>query len=159
MSLIEAFLRRPTAILKMPEMIAQGLSAEGIIKALKEQGLSYRRTVMLGDIRSVKGIEAKKDAMKYVRKDRIPSMRAMADVEWDISEEYMYKVKVRARTSPDEPLTERFVTILSDNPLTPRQVEQQVMSRWGEWEKYSPERIEGLTVTGAYHRIESEETE
>jgi len=118
-------------------------------------GLSYRKTLMLSDWRTVSGIEAKKDLIKYVRKDRVPSARLLPDVEWELSREYMYKVNTLSRLKPDEPLQERFVNIMSDVPLSPTEVEQQVMSMWGEWEKYAQESIEGLKVVGAYHRIDS----
>jgi len=157
MPLLPTFLRRPSAILKMPEAIARGLTVEGFIRELKDAGLSYRRTLMLSDWRSVAGIEAKKDVIKYVRKDRMPTMKAVADVEWDLSAEYMYKVKVWTRTRPDEPLQERYVNVLSDRLLTPLQIEAQVESRWTEWDtsgqKVWGELVEARVWT-ALHRIE-----
>lgn len=155
MALLPSFLRRPTAILKMPEAIARGLSAEGFIRELKGIGASYRRTLMLADWRSVSGIEAKKDVVKYVRRDRLPSIKAVADVEWELSKEYMYKVKAWTQTHPDEPLAERFVNIVSDRLLTPLQIEEQIYERWGEWEKYEGESIKKLQTVGVYHRIDS----
>jgi len=155
MAIIEAFLRRPAAIMKIPDAIARGLNITGFIKELKSAGLRYRRTDMLSDWRSVSGIEAKKDVIKYVRKDRLPSMRSVADVEWELSKEYMYKVKSWTQTRPDEPLTERFVNVMSDKLLTPAEIETQVYSRWGEWEKYEGEALKRIQVVGVYHKIDS----
>jgi hypothetical protein len=156
MALLPTYMRRPSAILKMPEAIARGLTVAGFIRELQEAGLSYRRTLMLGDWRSVAGIEAKKDVVKYIRKDRLPTIKAVADVEWELSKEYMYKVKAWSETKPGEPLTERFVNIMSDRLMTPAQIEQQVQERWGEWEKYEGERLKRVQVVGVYHRIEPE---
>lgn len=155
MALTPSSLRRPSAILKMPSAISRGLTAAGFIRELQAAGLSYRRSTMLSDWRSVSGIEAKKDVIKYVRKDRLPSIKAVADVEWALSQEYMYKVKVWGQLKAGEPLQERFVNIMSDNLLTPADVEQQVYLRWGEWEKYSPEQLKKLQVVGAYHKVPS----
>ena len=155
MALLPSYLRRPTAILKMPEAILRGLTPTAFIRELKDLGLSYRRTLMLADWRSVSGIEAKKDVIKYVRKDRMPSIRSVADVEWEMSKEYMYKVKAWSQTRPDEPLTERFVNITSDKLLTPAQIEQQVYGRWGEWERYEGETLKRVQVVGVYHKIET----
>ncbi len=154
MAKIPSYLKRSTAILKMPEAIARGLSATGFLKELKAEGLGYRRTNMLSDWRSVAGIEAKKDAVKYVRRDRRPSVKAIADVEWELSKEFMYKVKVTVQTEPDKPLQERFVNIMHDRLLTPTEVEAQVQSQWGEWERYRGETITKLQIVGVYHRIE-----
>lgn len=155
MALIPLFLRRPQAILKIPDALARGLTATSWIKELKGLGLSYRKTNMLADFRSVAGIEAKKDAIKYVRKDRLPSIRAVADVEWELSKEYMIKVKTWSQTRPDEPLEERFVNIMSDKNLTPAEIQTQVQARWGEWEKYEGEVLKRVQPVGVYHRIES----
>ncbi len=155
MALIPSFIRRPAAILKMPEAILRGLTPTAFISELRLTTGSYRKTLLLSDWRTVAGIEAKKDLIKYVRKDRKPSVRVVPDVEWELSREYMYKVKTHSRLKPDEPLTERFINIMSDNPMSPSEVEQATYSLWGQWEKYSQETIEDVAVVGAYHRIES----
>jgi len=155
MALIPTYIKRPSAILRMPNAILRGLSATGFLRELHGMGLSYRKTLFLSDWRSVSGIEAKKDLIKYVRKDRIPSARIVPDVEWELSREYMHKVKVWSRLKPDDPLTERFINVMSDNPMSPLEIESQVESMWGQWEKYAQESLEGMKVVTTYHRIES----
>jgi len=155
MALIPSFIRRPSAILRIPDAITRGLSPTAFINELKGMGLSYRKTLMLSDWRSVSGIEAKKDLIKYVRKDRKPSMRVVPDVEWEMGQEYMYKVRVMGRMMPDKPIEEHFVNIMSDNPMSPLEVEQQVTERWAEMQDSVPALMEELQVVGAYHRIDS----
>lgn len=151
---VPTFIKRPTAILKMPEALARGLTASAFLKELQAQGLGYRKTTFLADWRSVAGIEAKKDVAKYVRRDRRPSIKAIADVEWELSKEYMYKVKVWTQIEPDKPLEERFVNIMSDTLLTPTQLEAQVFSKWGEWERYAGEELKRVQLSAIMHRIE-----
>jgi len=110
---------------------------------------------MLKDWRTVNQIEAKKDVLKYVRKDRLPSPAAMADVEWAYDKEYIYKANTWSRIHPDDPLTERMVTITSDTPLTPRQVEEQIATKWSGWERYIPEKVERIQTVSAYHKLPS----
>jgi len=97
---------------------------------------------MLSDWRSEAQLEAKKDLMKYVRKDYYPTKAAIAQVDYMYGKEYMYKVKVESRLRPDVPITERFVNIMSDVPMTPRMVEQAVIEKWAEWEDYTAEAID-----------------
>jgi len=156
---ISAFLRRPTAIMKMPQAIAAGMTSTKFLSILKSQGLGYRKQRFLADWRSVSGIEKKKDVFKYVRKDRRPSMKSMADVEWEMSQEYMFKVRAKFRTAPDEPLQERFVNIPSDRPMTPAEVEAEVFDRWSDWERYAGEELESANVIAGYHRIDELEPE
>ena len=159
MALLQTFLRRPAAIMAMPAALARGMSANAFLRSLKLTTGGYTRTKFLADWRSVGAIEARKDAFKYVRKDRRPSMKSMADVEWEMSQEYMFKVKARFRTGPDEPIQERFVNIPSDRPMTPAEVEAEVFDRWNDWEKYAGEELEAASVVAGYHRIDELEPE
>lgn len=145
-------LKRATVIAKMRKAARAGQSASTFIREARSEGLSYRRTTMLADWRSVNDVEKKDGAFRFVRKDRFPAVKSMAEVEWKLSQEYMFKVKVQSRTSPGEKPTERFVNIMSDVPLTPQQVEAQVTERWGEWELYAKEEMVGLQVWTAVHK-------
>jgi len=140
--------------MQMPEAIASGMSANALLRKLKLTTGGYTRTKFLADWRSVGAIEARKDVFKYVRKDRRPSMKSMADVEWEMSEEYMFKVRAQYRTGPDEPIQERFVNIPSDRPMSPAEVEAEVFDRWNDWEKYVGEELEAANVIAGYHRID-----
>jgi len=155
MPLIAFGLRRAIAIKLIPSAFRSGLSAGSFINQLRIKGLTYRRTEMLADWRTVNEIEAKKDVLKYIRKDRLPSVRSMADVEWAYEKEYIYKANTWSRIHPDDPLTERMVTFQSDTPLTPRQVEEQIATKWSAWERYIPEKVERIQTVSAYHRVES----
>lgn len=152
MAVLPTFLLRPRAILNLPAYIAKGYTRTAWINELKAAGLSYRKTLMLADFRSQAGIEAKKDRAKYTRKDRTPSVGSIADVEWDLSKEYMYKVKVWVQAKPGEPLTERFVTVMSDELLKRREVEQEVFLRWETW-KYPTEELREAELSEVRHRI------
>ena len=108
---------------------------------------------MLADWRSINELEKKEGLLRYVRKDYHPSEKLIAAVKWSTSKEYMYKVKVLSRLRPGEPITERFVNIMSDVPLTPAMVEAEVAASWGGWEKYSAEEITGLQVWSAVRQV------
>lgn len=154
MAIIPSYLRRPTAIMKMPQAIAKGLTSTKFLAQLKVQGLGYRKQRFLADWHNVAGTEKRKDAFKYVRRDRRPPMAALADVDWEMSQEYMYKVRAFVRTSPGEPLTERMVNIPSDRALTPAEVEAEVEERWTDDEKYEGETLERAQVVAGWHHVE-----
>lgn len=146
-------IERAIVIRKMGGAFKEGMSFNTFYNEMKEVGLSYRRTDMLGDWRSVGEIRVKEDLFKYVRKDYYPTEKSIAQVSFALSREYMYKVKVESRLRPDMPLTERFVNIMTDSPMTPRMVEQMVTEKWREWEKYMTEQIEAITPYTALHRV------
>ncbi len=146
-------LKRANVIGLMRGAFRRGESASTFLWSMRERGLSYRRTDMLADWRSVNELEKKKGLMRFIRKDYYPAKIAMAEVEWALSQEYMYKVKVNSRLRPDMPITERFVNIMSDSPMTAAMVEQAVTEKWSEWEDYTAEAIEKMQVWTAVHRV------
>lgn len=144
---------RAETIARMRGAFREGLSASRFIADMRAVGLSYRRTDMLSDWRSINELERKEGVLRYVRKDRYPTEKSMAAVSWATSKEYMYKVKVQSVIKIGEPITERFVNVMSDVPLTPAMLEAEVEERWGEWEKYAAEQITKLQVWSAVHRV------
>jgi len=146
--------KRSAVILKAKIAFKRGVSASKFIDNMKAQGLSYRRTDMLSDFRSVNELERKADAFKYVRKDYTPTPAVIAQVDWNLSNEYMYKVKIKSRTAPGEPLTERFVNIMQDRPMTPGEVEALTWSMIGEQSPKLQSQVVAVVPWTALHRIE-----
>lgn len=144
---------RAEVIARMRKAHKEGLSASKFISQMREAGLSYRRTDMLADWRSEANIKAKEDLLRYVRKDRYPTEKSIAAVTYEFSKEYMYKVKVQSVIKAGEPITERFVNIMSDAPMTPAMLEAEVEERWGEWEKYAKEEIVGVQAWSALRKV------
>jgi len=153
MPIIALGLRRAIAIKLIPKAFKGGMSASSFINQLRLKGLTYRRTTMLSDWRTANNIEAKKDVLKYIRKDRLPSPRLMVEEPWKYSKEYVYKADTWSRIHPHEPLEERTVTLLSDKPLTSREIEEQIETKWAGW-KYKPEKLERVQATTVYHMVE-----
>ena len=147
-------IRRAAAIPLMRRAVAKGQSRASFLRELKAEGLTYRKTTMLADWRNTAQLETKKDLLKYVRKDRKPTRRVIAEVDWKISEEFMYIVKVKSRKAPDEPITERNINILQDKPLTPVEIERLA---WEMISEQSPKKIAqvvGVTPWTAVRRVE-----
>lgn len=144
---------RAEIIAKMRGAFREGLSASRFIKDMISVGPVYRRTDMLADWRTINELEKKAGLMRFVRKDRFPTSATMASVTWYTSKEFMYKVKVTSVTEPDKIISERFVNIMSDVPMTPEMVEAEVEKSWGGWEKYGAETITGLQTWSAVRRV------
>lgn len=145
-------IKRSAAIGFMRKAFRTGQTVSAFREDMRRKGLSYRWSDMLSDWRTVNEIEAKKGLMRFVRKDRYPSKLAIAEVDWKLSQEYMYTLKVQSRLRPDEPQVERFVNIMSDKPMTAAMVEQAVIEKWAEWEDYTAEAIENIISWSAAHR-------
>lgn len=146
-------IERAETIARMRGAFREGVSASQFITQMREVGLAYRRSDMLADWRSVNKLEIKEGTIRYVRKDRYPTEKTITAVEWEMSKEYMYKIQVHSVVRVGEPITERFVNIMSDVPLTPAMAEAEVEKQWGEWERYEAEEIVGLQTWSAVHKV------
>ena len=144
---------RAEVIQRMTGAIAAGKSAGGFLREMQAAGLGYRRTTFLSDYRSVSNVKKKEGLIRYVRKDYQPSPELYAEVDWRVSREYMYKVRVQTRIKPGQPIEERFVNILSDQPMTPRELETEVQKMWGSWYPERREEIEQVIPETAIKRI------
>lgn len=144
---------RAEVIQRMRSAQQEGLSASAFIREMQEQGLGYRRTDMLSDWRSIGNLTKKEGVLRYVRKDYYPTQDVYADVTWKTSREFMYKVRVESRQAPGEPITSQHVNIVSDRPMTPRELETEVVSRWAGWYPERAEQVETVTPETAIHRV------
>lgn len=115
--------KRSEFIARARKAVREGWSQSRMLTEARSLGISFRRTDMISDWHAVSGTEKKAGLLRYVRKGYVPSQRVIADVPWQLSKEFMYKVAVRSRTAPGEPLTERMVNIMQDIPLTPAEIE------------------------------------
>ena len=145
--------KRSEVILRAKGAFQKGQSASSFLTEMKSRGLSYRRTDMLSDWRSVNELERKAEAFKYVRKDYFPSVKSIAQVDWDMAHEFMYKLKVQSRLEPGQPLTERFINIESDVPLTREMVEGQAWEMIGEQSPDKQKQVVRITGTTAMRRV------
>lgn len=132
----------------------EGLTAAETIRRLTDRGLTYRRTNMLADWRSHSNVTKKEGLLRFVRKDRLPTAEIARVEGWDMSREFMYKVRVQQRLRPGEPITERFINIMSDRPLTPGEIESQVQRDWGKMYPQQREPLEGVIAETAIQRGE-----
>lgn len=145
---------RAITIARMRKAFREGVSSAGFIRAERKAGRpTYRRTDMLADWRTINQLETKKELLQYVRKDRFPTEKVVAAVSWDISKEFMYVVKVKTQLSPDEPILEHLINIMSDIPLTPAMVEARVVEERLAKEKYFGEILVEVLPFSAVRRV------
>lgn len=146
--------KRSHVIALMRGAFRRGQSATSFLWDMKQKGLSYRRTDMLADWRSINELEVKEGLMRYVRKNYYPAIKEMAASHWKWETEYTYKLRVQSRITPDAPIKERLVTIPSDVPLTPEIAEELA---WEMIKEQSPKlvsQVERITPWTAIHRIQ-----
>jgi len=145
-------IERSEVIQRMRAALKVGVSASAFIRDMTTRGIAYRRTTMLADWRSVGDIQKKTGLLRYVRKDRVPTVEIAQAEGWKMSSEYMFKVKVQTRLRPGEPVLERFVNIMHDRPVTPGQLEQEAGRLFVELYLRKGEKVVAIVPETAIHR-------
>lgn len=135
----------------MRAAVRAGKSRAAFSRDLKAQGIEYPTKQLREDWSTITDFVAKDGALVHVRRDSYPAEKTLVETDWDIEGEYMYKVKVTSRLSPDEPIKERFVNIVTDEPMTPAMIEQAVVDKWAEYEDYGAETIDTIQPWTAIH--------
>ena len=133
---------RKDVMLLMRKAIKAGQSRTSFLRDMKAKGLTYPRKRMVADWTQLTDFHAKQGALTRVRRDAFPSVKSIVTTDWDIAGTYMWYVKCKTRVSPDAPITEMEVSIVSDEPMTPRMIEQAVVDMWAEWKEKDPDRYE-----------------
>jgi len=108
---------------------------------------------MLADWRSSGNIEKKTGLIRYVRKGYTPSPATYADVSWNLSREYMTKVRIETRIRPGQPIETRFINITHDTPMTPDELDTEVRKQWGRWYPERREQLVAVIPETALHRV------
>jgi len=136
--------------LRIKEGIKEGIPATRLYRELRAVGPVTRKTDFLAEYRRQTKTAKVEGLLRFVRKDRYPTTAIMASLAPEASAEFLYQVKVQSVLRLGEPITKRFVNIMSDVPMTPVMIEAEVEERWQQWEKYAAEEITGLQVWSAF---------
>lgn len=108
--------------------VERGLSANGIISALRGAGMGARRSSVLGVVRALQGIKEQTGYLKYVRRDLSPDVSKLPNALTPIRKQYAYTVRLQGVDLAGN-TAESFVTVSTDNPaLTRGEIEAEAQS-------------------------------
>ena len=112
--------------------IKQGLSGNSILKALQDEGLGYRRTNFLSDMRILKDAESAWSGLRYVRRDATPSISHYLETKSPLTTNFQTVVEVRGYdVETGESLT-RHITIGRDTLVAREQLEEDALDTMEE---------------------------
>jgi len=86
---------RAEALVLLPDFISQGLGPSAISRLLGAQGLSYRKTDFLADVRRISGRSKYEAATRSVAADDFVPRRIMVETEFTRPRNYRYHYEVQ----------------------------------------------------------------
>jgi len=130
--------------------VQAGYSTTDIISVLSEHELSYRRTTMLSDIRTVQGAAEDWGRMRFVGRDKTVSERLYQEREFDRPWRYSTTVELKGYSEKTGEKQTRHVTVTHDTLMHREELEAAALQTMDE---VSPDLIvESLMPVEGYRR-------
>lgn len=126
-------------------------SFNAFYRSAQEKGISYRRSDMLADWRSIQSELTNRAALRSLSAGDIPEHTAVGTTPFKYTEPFIYKARVEYQVSAEAPLTEQFVTVLSSKALTIGGAVGQVMEKWPGFAYGKAERIHTVEIVAAMY--------
>lgn len=126
-------------------------SFNAFYRSASEKGISYRRSDMLADWRSIQSELSNRAALRSLSAGDIPEHTRVGASPFKYTEPFIYKARVEYKVSAEAPLTEQFVTVLSSKALTMGGAVGQVMEKWPGFAYGKAERIHTVEIVAAMY--------
>lgn len=137
----------------MRKAIIAGKSRTAFIKDMRAAKTMYLGRKMVADYEFLKQEHQKTGALTRLRRDVRPGKATLIACDWRLTNEYQYVVKVQTRLSPEAPLKERFIRIVTDERMTSRMMEQHTIDHWSIFRSPKEEILEVATPWSVYKRV------
>jgi len=118
---LTAGLRRAMPFIE--KAVVDGLSSNAISRALRQGGMGVQRQNLLDYVRFARGEEIKKEAIRGLRRDLKPNVGRLRTAITKLRRTYSYKVGYDGYNPHTGKKEKGFVTIATDNILSPMEAE------------------------------------
>ena len=112
--------------------VNEGLSANSILGALQKEGLGYRRTTFLSDIRILTDAKTEWSTIRYVTGASTPDIRHYLETKSPLTTNFQTVMEVKGFSIETGEDISRFVTIGRDTLVTRDQLEEDAMDTMEE---------------------------
>lgn len=136
----------------MYKAIEQGTSFNAFYRSAKEHGISYRRADMLADYADARNESRQREQFKSLTSGDYPETIEIGTMKFTRPGAFYYKLRAEVIEMPGAKPTERFVTVVSDEPLTVRGIQEQISEKWPSFEYGKRERLKTTTLVAALYR-------
>lgn len=133
--------------------IEQGSSFNAFYRSAFDKGITYRRASMLSDWRHAKELVSRRDELGSLGKGAYPELTEVSESRFRWTQPFIYQARVEATIQRGVPPTERFVTVLSSDPLTLGEVEEQITMKWPTYEYGKAEHLVSIEPVAAIHWV------
>jgi len=133
--------------------LESNFSFNSFYRSARDKGISYRRSDMLSDWHTTRDLVQKRDELRGLSAGDFPKLTEVAESRFEWTEPFVYQARVEAQLAKGVAPTERFVTVLSAEPLTSGQIFEQITAKWPTYEYGKRERLVTIEPVAAIHWV------
>ena len=126
-------------------------SFNAFYRSAQEKGISYRRSDMLADWKSIQSELTNRAALRSLSAGDIPEHTAVGASPFKYTQPFIYKARVEYQISAEAPIIEQFVTVLSSKALTIGGAVGQVLEKWPGFDYGKAEFIKTVEIVAAMY--------
>jgi hypothetical protein len=131
---------------------AEGVSANRALTMLRERGLGIRRQRFLSIYRELRGVEAKRDRLKYVPHKYAPSRELYVTLPREgMKTRYGYTVRYDV-IDPEGRISSKYFSVRSERQLTVRESLETVANKVKPREEKYENKFLRAVIEQAFHR-------
>ncbi len=130
-----------------------GSSFNAFYRNAREQGISRGRGAMLAIWRDAKAMAQEANRLGALAPTEYPILNTLSESPWSWTEPYVYKARVESELDVDMEPVERYVTVLSPEPLTMGEVVDQISGKWPGYEYGKSEKLVTIEPFAAIHWV------
>lgn len=137
----------------MYRAVKGGFSFNSFYRSAKERGYqTYRRSDMLSRWAEIR--TEVQNAVKYksLASGEVPEVTEVSEIKFTQPGRFYYRLRVEAEPFKRGPLVERFVTVVSEKPLTIGEIQGQLRRKWRGYDYGKEERLVEIELVAALHR-------
>ena len=121
--------------------VAQGLTQKGIQGLIEQTGQrGIRKTDLLKGMRYAKGVQDTGPYLRSIRRDRRPNPARLPQSIAPMTRAYRFEVRIDGTNPVTNARESNYVTVRTDNLLTPEELEREAERLWTEGRSRREER-------------------
>lgn len=137
----------------MYRSVKQGFSFNSFYRSAREHGYeTYRRSDMLSRWAEVRTEVQNAVTYSKLLKTEIPKVTEVSELKFTQPGRYYYRLRTEAEPFKGGPRVERFVTVVSEEPLTVGEITGQLTRKWRGYDYGKEERLVQMELVAALHR-------
>ena len=136
----------------MYQAVRLGSSFNSFVRSARSHGIPVSRTKALSEWHDVQFEYKSWQRYRTLSSGDVPEATEISALKFTQPGRFYYRLRTEAEPFKGGPIVERFVTVVSDTPMTMGEIEGQLRRKWHGYDYGKEERLREMELVAAQHR-------